>query len=165
MFFTYRYLAMEPWRKEVQDFLGFELKIPAYSTIAVEKEYEAPLWHYSYRFCDSDGRLVCLLKHDEQYFAYGEGDAKTPGLPCTFGSDEDWCVLFGGESAPPFKGFPWNFSLTFCDKQEQPVTVVTASRLDAEGAVAMDWSLEQRSFDASGKPQWVAEQKHFRWEK
>lgn len=159
--------TMQRWRKEVQDFLGFELRIPEYTCVRYcSDEYMAPVWDYYYWFYDSQDKPICRLQHNNDFFSY---DTSTciPGVPDTFGSDEDWNQIWEHDHTPVFKGFPWAFSLEFFDEQERPVKEITARRSfanDRRPTIHMAWYLAQWTYDASGKSNCTRTFQSFTWE-
>ena len=160
--------SMQNWRKEVEAFLGFELKAPEYDHIAYgAEEYMSPVWDYSCRFYDAQDKLICrLISHD--YSLFTDHCPGVPGVPDTWGSDEDWNALFKGQGCPPvFKGFPWNFNLTFFDKQARPTLEIVARRTfqnDSRAMVHMAWYLTRWTYDIFGKSSDSREWGRFDWE-
>ena len=56
--------------------------------------------------------------------------------------------------APIFKGFPWSFTLTFFNHQQQKVKEIVAKRTlqnDSRPTIHIAWYLSQWSYDDSGE--------------
>lgn len=160
--------AMKKWRQDVEDFLGFPLQIPEYDNIVYRaEEYQAPVWDNFCWFYDAQGNAICrLTSHDVSLF-YDESPG-VPGVPDTWGTDEDWINLFQRQGcAPPFKGFHWNFSLMFFDKEGRPTIEIVARRTfrnDSRPTIHMAWYLTRWTYDASGNANDSHEWKYFDWE-
>lgn len=161
--------TMQSWRKEVQDYLGFALRVPEYSRVASSfKEHLAPMWDYCYIFYDDQNRPICGLNHHDDFFPCDRALHQIPGVPETFGSDEDWSRLFDNyRLSPPFKGFPWNFMLTFFDEKARIDKEIHAKRTfrnDSRPTIHMAWYLTQYTYDASGNSDCSRSCKYFDWE-
>lgn len=158
---------MRQWRKEVQDFLGFELRIPEYSKEEHTFEEHAPfVLDIFFWFYDSQEKLLCRLKHSDFRFPNG-GDDSIPGVPDSFGSDEDWDREYSNQCPPVFKGFPWSFNLQFFDEQGRVVTDIEARRTfqnDDRPMIHMAWYLTRWKYDPSGKSDRTYTFKYFDWE-
>lgn len=158
---------MVQWRKEVQDFLGFALRIPEYSEMKYTiEEYMAPVWEFVYRFYDDQKKLLCRLKHSDGLFACDAADCIT-GVPDTFGSDEDWDKKFSKGCPPVFKGFPWSFNLQFYDEKERLIKEIAVKRTfenDSRPMIHMAWYLTCRNYDASGAFSQTNTWKYFDWD-
>lgn len=160
--------AMQKWRKEAEDFLGFPLQIPKYSKATFFfGEYLAPVWNYGSRFYDSQDNVICKLTSHER-FLFTDDQTGIPGVPDTWGSDEDWWNLFySRDYAPVFKGFPWNFTLTFYDNLHRPVKEIVARRSlqnDSRPTIHMTLYLDKWNYYASGESKKSHTCQYFSWE-
>lgn len=168
MFRNYNSELMQKWRKEVEDYLGFPLRIPEYARVVYRsEEYLAPVWDYCCTFYDNQNNLLCGLKSHDEFLFYDDRTG-IPGDPDTWGSDEDWMGLFlPNNYAPVFKGFPWDFTLTFFDPQKRPTTQITARRTfqnDSRPTIHMAWYLNKWTYDSSGETNNSYTFKYFNWE-
>jgi len=160
--------TMQKWRNDVEDFLGFSLRIPEYDNIVYRiEEYQAPVWDYFCWFYDAQDNVICRLKsHNVSLF--DEESPSVPGVPDTWGTDEDWVNLFQGQGcAPLFKGFPWSFNLKFFDNWDRPTIEIVAKRTfknDSRPTIHMAWYLTRWAYDASGNASDSHEWKYFDWE-
>ena len=159
--------TMARWRKDVENRLGFALRIPEYDHIGRSaEEYLSPLWFYDCRFYSGEDKLLCHLRHSDGFTPFTKEPRGIPGIPETFGTDEDWIARYAGV-APPFRGFPWSFDLCFFDSQERKTLEIAARRTfmnDSVPMIHMAWYLTWHTYDKAGKAESTYKNYYFDWE-